>query len=98
MMLTLGIDWMIWAATLVEEGQTPAKKMLGLRVINLATSQPAKGGTMLLLRGLVGGFVAYFAFPLSLGVLVFMPFWDRQNQNIYDKVSGTIVVMDPFGG
>ena len=32
---------------------------------------------------------------LTLGVLLFMPFWDKRNQNLWDKVSNTFVVTDP---
>ncbi len=48
------------------------------------------------MRGLVGGLVAGFASTFTLGILVFMPFWDKNRQNIWDKVSATYVVNDPF--
>lgn len=39
------------------------------------------------MRDPLAGIVAYFAVALTLGVLLFMPFWDRRNQNLRDKVS-----------
>ena len=50
---------------------------------------------MFFLRGLLAGIVAYFATTFTLGVLLFMPLWDKRNQNLWDKVSSTYVVSDP---
>lgn len=93
--VTLVIGWLIWAAITSGSGQTPAKKILGQRVVKADGSGPVGFGTMLFLRGIVAGFVAYFAVLFTLGILLFMPFWDKRNQNIWDKVSGTLVVDDP---
>lgn len=95
LMVTLVIGWLIWAAVTAGSGQTPGKKLLGMRVINQNTKVPVSVGTMLL-RGIVGGLVAGLVFPLTLGVLIFMPFWDRRKQTIFEKVSGTLVVDDPL--
>lgn len=90
--VTLGIGWLVWALVVVGEGRTPAKQLLGLRVVDAATGRPAGFLTMLLLRGLIGGIVAAFVFPLTLGILVLMPLWDRRRQTIFEKVSGTVVI------
>lgn len=47
------------------------------------------------MREIVAGIIAGVASPLTLGVLLFMPFWDRRNQNLWDKISSTYVVLDP---
>lgn len=93
--VTLGIGWLIWAAMTAGNGQTPAKKLLGLRVIKNDSQRPAGFATMLFLRGLIAGIVASLAITFTLGILLFMPFWDKRRQNIWDKVSGTVVVNDP---
>lgn len=93
--VTLGIGWLIWGAMVGSRGQTPAKQLLKLRVVRLSNHKPVGLGTMFWVRGLVAGWVAYFAILFTLGVLLFMPFWDRNNQNLWDKVSGTVVVDDP---
>ncbi len=93
--VTLGIGWLIWAAMIAGTGQTPAKRLLNQRVIGADTLAPVGFGRMLFMRGLLAGFVAGFALPLTLGILVFMPFWDKRNQNIWDKISNTYVVSDP---
>ena len=93
--VTLGIGWLIWAATLAPQGQTPAKKLLNLRVISADTLRPVGFATMFWLRGLLAGIIATVAITLTLGIIYFMPFWDERNQNIWDKVTGTYVVIDP---
>ncbi len=93
--VTLGIGWLVWGAMIGGAGQTPAKKLLGLRVIRADTLRPAGLGRMFWLRGLLAGFVASIAITFTIGILLFMPFWDRRNQNIWDKVSNTYVVTDP---
>jgi hypothetical protein len=50
---------------------------------------------MLFMRGIIAGWVAGIAIMLTLGILAFMPFWDKRHQNIWDKVSSTYVVADP---
>lgn len=94
-LVTLGIGWVVWALMIAGEGQTPAKKLLGLRVIGADTLRPIGLGRMFWVRGFVAGLVAPFAIVLTLGILLFMPFWDKRNQNVWDKVSNTYVVSDP---
>lgn len=93
--LTLGIGWIIWAAMIAGAGQTPAKKVLGYRVISADTIRPVGMGRMFWMRGLLAGLVAGVAITFTLGILLLMPFWDRRNQNIWDKVSNCYVVKDP---
>jgi len=95
MTVTLGIGWLIWASMTAGSGQTPAKRLLNLRVIDTASVRPVGIGKMFWMRGLVAGFVASFAIVFTLGILLFMPFWDKRNQNLWDKISSTYVVSDP---
>lgn len=94
--VTFGIGWLIWAALIVGRGQTPAKSLLGQRVIGADTCRPVGFPRMFFMRGIVAGVVARLAILFTLGILLFMPFWDRRNQNIWDKVSNTYVVNDPY--
>ena len=96
MAVTLGIGWVIWAFTTGPFGQTPAKKLLGLRVIRADTGQPSTLGHMFWMRGIVAGFVASLTVAVTFGVLAFMPFWDQKKQNIWDKISNSFVVADPY--
>jgi uncharacterized RDD family membrane protein YckC len=95
MVVTLYIGWIIWACMTASTGQTPAKKLLKLRVIGADTLRPVGFGKMFFMRGIVGGIAASFAITFTLGILLFMPFWDKRRQNIWDKVSSTYVVTDP---
>jgi uncharacterized RDD family membrane protein YckC len=95
MIVTLGIGWLIWAAIIVGGGQTPAKRLLHYRVIASDTLRPVGFGRMFFMRYLVAGFVAQFAIVFTIGILLFMPFWDSRRQNIWDKISSTYVVHDP---
>jgi uncharacterized RDD family membrane protein YckC len=93
--VTLGIGWLIWAATIAGTGQTPAKRLLNHRVIGADTLRPVGLGKMFWVRGILAGLVAGVAIPFTVGVLLFMPFWDKRRQNLWDKVSSTYVVNDP---
>jgi hypothetical protein len=55
--VTFGIGWMIWSLVTWGDGQTPAKKILKMRVYNKATSTPAKWGQMA---------IRQFLMPLSV--------------------------------
>lgn len=92
--VTLGIGWLIWAAMLAGEGQTPAKKLLGMRVRRTDTGTPATFGTMLFMRGILGYFIASIAYTFTLGILALMPLWDKRNQSVTDKVSTCVVVSE----
>ena len=91
-LVTLGVGWIIWALTLSGKGQTPAKKLMNQTVVDINTGQPLGLGRMFWVRGLVAGLVAGIAIPLTLGILLFMPLWDSNNQNIWDKVSDSYVI------
>jgi uncharacterized RDD family membrane protein YckC len=92
MIVTLGIGWLIWAVIITGSGQTPAKKVMGHRVVDVSSRRPVGFARMFFMRYLIGGFVANITFLFTLGIIVFMPFWDSRKQNIWDKVSSTQVV------
>jgi uncharacterized RDD family membrane protein YckC len=93
--VTLGIGWLIWAATIAGTGQTPAKRLLHLRVVRADSLQPAGFARMFWLRGVLAGIIANIAITVTIGILLLMPFWDRRRQNLWDKISNTYVVNDP---
>lgn len=95
MVVTLGIGWLIWGAMTAGSGQTPAKRVMKLRVIDSGSLKPVGFARMFWMRGFIAGIVAGVAITCTLGVLLFMPFWDKRNQNIWDKVSSSYVVSDP---
>ena len=80
-----------WAAvyftlfTLLWKGQTPGKKMMGIRVIALSGEYLNAWDAF----GRYGGYGAGFA----TGLLGFMQiYWDPNRQAIQDKISATVVI------
>ena len=91
-LVTLVIGWVIWALSLRGTGQTPARKMMNQRVWDLDTNAPMGHGKMFLMRGIVGSLVEGIAHACTLYILALMPFWDKRNQSICDKLSSSLVV------
>ena len=92
--VTLGLGWLIWSAIVWSNGQSPSKQLLGMKVLRLRTSQKAGWGTMFL-REIPGKLIGSLAALFTVGILNFMLLWDKNHQQIWDKVAGTIVVNDP---
>ncbi len=93
--VTLGIGYLIWSLFIWRRGETPAMQILRIKVIKLETGQVATWGTMAL-REFVGkyivmGLISSIFFPAWV-VLVFMLMWDKNKQELWDKIAGTIVV------
>jgi uncharacterized RDD family membrane protein YckC len=93
--LLLVIGWFIWFAFAANGGQTPGKKLLGLRVIQL-DGTVAKPGTMWLREVLIKG-VLWYTIAGGLGALVayIWAFFDRDRQTVHDKMVGTYVIHYP---
>jgi uncharacterized RDD family membrane protein YckC len=93
--VTLGIGYLIWSLFIWRRGETPAMQILRIKVVKLDTAVPATWGTMAL-REFVGkyivmGLISSIFFPAWV-VLVFMLMWDKNKQELWDKIAGTIVV------
>jgi uncharacterized RDD family membrane protein YckC len=91
--VTLGIGWLIWSLIIWSRGQTPAKQILHMRVLNLETGRGAAWGTMAL-REIVGrwllGLVPLYTLISCIVLLV-----DERSQALWDKIATTVVVEDP---
>ena len=83
-MALLGVLFVMWA-----QGQTPGKRILGLRVIKLDTGKPASFWRMVL-RDYIGkaisGAICYLGFIWAL--------LDSNKRTWHDKIAGTIVVKE----
>lgn len=93
-LITLLIGWLIWAAIISGSGQTPAKQLLKLRVIDAQDSRPLGFLRMFFMRGIVAGIVGSLAISVTFGIIVLMPLWTKRKQNIWDFLSGSVVVVD----
>lgn len=94
LVFTLGIGWLIWALIVFARGQTPAKHLLGMKVVRLRTGQRATWGTMFL-REVIAKWIIGVLSLFTLGIVNFWLVWDKNNQELWDKVVGTVVVNDP---
>lgn len=98
MVLTLIIGYMIWAAIVYGRGQTPAKQLLKMYVLDEQTGRPATWGTMFV-RGFV---IDVLLNNITCGVFgIVSACWifgggDRP-QRLTDKMVHTIVVDAPNG-
>lgn len=91
--VTLFIGWAIWSAIIYGRGQTPAKQVLNMRIVKLDTGRSASWGTTWVREWpckWVIGFAAFF----TLYVIYFWLAWDKDNQQLWDKMAGTVVVDD----
>lgn len=95
---TLGIGWLIWSLIVYKDGQTPGKQILGMRCAILETGRPAGWGRTFcrewLAKGLLFSVLVSITFGLA-AILYLWLLWDKDRQEIWDKIAGTIVVNDP---
>lgn len=95
MVITLGIGWLIWSVFLLNQATSPAKKMLGLQIVDVNTGVPATIQQMLLreilgkvvLSSVTGGITSLVS---ALMILV-LP----SRQGIHDYIARTTVSRRP---
>lgn len=92
-LVTLGIGYFIWQFFTYRTGQTPGKKLMGIRVITLNDGKALPFWMTLLREWIVKGFIGGITFGIAYIWILF----DPKNQALYDKVLNTIVVDDPQG-
>ena len=83
--VTLGIGYLVWALIVFRGGRSPAKQLLGMRVIKLKDDRPSGWWRM------VGREFAK-ALLLTVFVSAFWILWDYDNQELWDKLAETLVV------
>lgn len=95
---TLVIGWFIWTLIVWAQGQTPAKQLLGMRVVRLDTRAYAGWGRMFL-RDFVGKGIVWLVgvalFAIGAVIADCWLLWDKDKQELWDKLAGTVVVNDP---
>ena len=94
--LTLLIGWLVWSIIVWGRGQTPAKQLLGMRVLSRETLTSARRGRMFAREIPCKWIVELFASITVVGFVVyFWLLWDKERQELWDKMVETIVVNDP---
>ena len=92
--VTLVIGYLIWALFFTwKQGQTPGKKVMGLRTYHLQNQRAASWGQMFV-RQIVGGIVNGFLYIGFIISVVFL-FTDPLRRTVPDRIAGTIVLSDP---
>lgn len=95
--VTLVIGWLIWSIVVWGRGQSPAKQILGMRVLR-TDRLVASGRLNMFGRGLAKWLIGFVAGITVIGyVLFFWLCWDRERQELWDKMASTVVVRDAHG-
>lgn len=68
--VTLGIGWFIWWLILLGRGLTPARQILGLRIVDAKTMLPVSN-SQVFVRGFVVYFLAFSALASGLSLVLF---------------------------
>jgi uncharacterized RDD family membrane protein YckC len=92
--VTLIVGWVIWSFVVYGRGQTPAKQLLGMRAVDLRTGEKASWGRMFV-REIVAKPLVGLVSWVTLGIANFWLVWDSRNQELWDKIVGTVIVNDP---
>ena len=95
--LTLGIGWLVWSLLAWRRGQSPGKQLMGMVVEH--DGRPASWKRMfcreILCKGVAGlicGLLARPTYGLSLIPYFFWMVFDSENQALWDRPAGTLVV------
>ncbi|MGB6837299.1 MAG: RDD family protein [Dehalococcoidia bacterium] len=99
-LVTLVVGWLIWLAFTAQTSQTPAKRILGVYVLDAATGVPVSAGKMWVREVLVKWLlVTLINAVIGVGGLIdaLWVFFDKDRQTLHDKVASTVVVYAPAG-
>jgi uncharacterized RDD family membrane protein YckC len=92
-LITCVVGWLVWALIIYGRGQTPAKQLMGMRVVIMTAGVRAGWGRMFvrehLAKLLIGLFLGWLVIPY------FWLLWDKNRQELWDKMLDTVVVDDP---
>jgi uncharacterized RDD family membrane protein YckC len=89
--VTLGIGWLIWDIVLFSQSTSPAKKMLGLRIVDINSGAPATMQQMLL-REVLGKFILGSITGITGLVSIVLILVTPSRQGVWDYIARTTVV------
>ena len=90
------IDFKTPSMIVFKDGQSPAKQLLGMRVVKLRTASRATWGTMFVREVIAKPVIGILSW-VTAGIVNFWLLWDPHKQELWDKIAGTIVVDDKHG-
>lgn len=93
-MVTLGIGWIIWSVVLLQQSTSPAKKMMGLVIVDVNTGAPATM-TQMVLREIVGKWVLGSVTGVVALASFVMLFVTPNRQAVWDYIGTSTVVRRP---
>jgi uncharacterized RDD family membrane protein YckC len=95
MIVTLGLGYLIWMMITWGKGQSPGKKLMGLRVVDIETGKSATWGKMFVRGWIMKPIVACL---FGIGTLLsWIGILGSSHRALWDKWSGTVVVVDKEG-
>lgn len=74
-----------WYFLTQQNGQTPGKRLMGIRVVR-KDGQPVDAATVIV------RYIGYYVNSFILGIGWLWALWDADRQGVHDKLAGTIVV------
>jgi uncharacterized RDD family membrane protein YckC len=92
--VTLGIGWIIWSVVLLQQSTSPAKKMMGLVIVDVNTGAPATM-TQMVLREIVGKWVLGSVTGVVALASFVMLFVTPNRQAVWDYIGTSTVVRRP---
>ena len=94
--VTLIVGWLIWSIVVWGRGETPAKQLLGMRVVHRETLTAAGRGRMFVREVPCKFLMGLIASVTFIGnIFYFWLLWDSERQELWDKMVDTVVVNDP---
>ena len=95
MIVTLFVGWLVWSVVLYAQSTSPAKKMLGLQIVDAKTGAPATIQQMLLrevlgkfaLGSITSGITGFISAVLILA--------SPTRQGVHDYIAKTTVIRKP---
>jgi uncharacterized RDD family membrane protein YckC len=92
--VTLGIGYIIWGLVLWGRGQTPALKVLKMRVWRPEELKPPGFGYMAL-REIIGRIVDGILSIITAVISFVLMLTGKERKTLHDMVAGTVVLYDP---
>jgi len=105
--VTLGLGWFVWSLVIWGKGQSPAKQILKIKIINQESGKPASWGHTALYEFLFGFAIALTSSALNLvtfgvvGSLGFLAFWitdfiwffkNNECRTLRDRACKTLII------
>ena len=90
------IGYFVWWVIALKDGQTPGKRIVGIRAVSAYTGETLGWGMMFVREFLVKSMLFSALGSVTLGIVPLLnflwPLWDANSQALHDKVVSTQVV------